>query len=150
MTSPDVGLSVEVGPPLAADHVLGGDGTFGGILLDLAERYGARTALVTTAGRWTYTELADCAMAVARGLLATGVTTWGTRSASCLPNGLEWVAATFGIALLGAVPAPALGAVGAARTGGGVRVGRSEGRADHGGGGWTATGRPVGSTPIPI
>ncbi len=66
MTTPDAGLSVEVGPPLAADQQLGGDGTFGGILLDLAERFGARTALVTTAGRWTYGELADCAMTVAR------------------------------------------------------------------------------------
>ena len=42
---------------------------------------------------------------MARGLLATGVGP-GDRVGVLLPNGLEWVTATFGSALLGAVPVP--------------------------------------------
>ena len=98
-------LSIEIGPPLAADAGIGGDGTLGGILVELAARFGPRTALVTLAGRWTYDQLLVGATEVARGLLATGVVA-GDRVGVLLPNGAEWVMATFGAALLGAVPVP--------------------------------------------
>jgi acyl-CoA synthetase (AMP-forming)/AMP-acid ligase II len=97
--------SIEIGAPLAADAAIGGDGTLGGILVELAARFGPRTALVTPAGRWTYAELRAGATAVAKGLLATGVAP-GERVGVLMPNGFEWVAATFGAALLGAVPVP--------------------------------------------
>src|SRR3954449_1462287 len=93
--------SVEVGEPLT--WAPEGDPTLGGFLVDVAGRFADRTALVTEAGRWTYRELLDEALAVARGLLAEGVTA-GTPVGVLMPNGIEWIAAAFGAALVGAVP----------------------------------------------
>jgi acyl-CoA synthetase (AMP-forming)/AMP-acid ligase II len=99
------GDSVVVGKPLDPGVPIGGDGTLGGMLVELARRFGPRTALVTTAGRWTYDELAASAAAAARGFRAAGVEP-GDRVGILLPNSVEWVAAAFGAALLGAVPVP--------------------------------------------
>jgi fatty-acyl-CoA synthase len=93
--------SIEVGEPLT--WAPEGDPTLGGFLVDVAARFTDRTALVTEAGRWTYQEVLDEAMAVARGLLAQGVTA-GTAVGVLMPNGIEWIAAAFGTALIGAVP----------------------------------------------
>ena len=97
--------SVEIGPPLPADAGIGGDGTLGGSLVHLAGRFGPRTALVTPAGRWTYAELVELATTVARALLARGAAP-GDHIGVLMPNSAEWVAATFGAALMGAVPVP--------------------------------------------
>ncbi|MDX6741463.1 class I adenylate-forming enzyme family protein [Actinocorallia sp. A-T 12471] len=86
--------------------------TLGGFLTDVAERHGAREALVFddpllngATVRWTYTELAGRARAVARGLLRTGVRP-GARVAILMANRPEAVAALFGTALAGAVAVP--------------------------------------------
>src|SRR4051812_15139476 len=93
--------SIEVGEPLT--WAPEGDATLGGFLVDVAGRFADRSALVTESGRWTYRELLDEAMAVARGLLAEGVTA-GTPVGVLMPNGIDWIAAAFGTALIGAVP----------------------------------------------
>src|SRR4051812_9283736 len=93
--------SIEVGEPLT--WAPEGDATLGGFLVDVASRFADRTALVTESGRWTYRELLGEAMAVARGLLAQGVAA-GTAVGVLMPNGIDWIAAAFGAALIGAVP----------------------------------------------
>ncbi|HLY83950.1 MAG TPA: class I adenylate-forming enzyme family protein [Acidimicrobiales bacterium] len=94
-------LSIEVGVPLLASPP--DDETLGGFLVEAAARFGPRTALVTEGGRWSYAELLDSAMTVARSLLARAVRP-GTRVGVLMPNGAAWIAATYGAALVGAVP----------------------------------------------
>ena len=115
--------SVEIGSSLPADAGIGGDGTLGGSLVHLAGCFGPRTALVTPAGRWTYSELVDLATTVARALLARGAAP-GDHIGVLMPNSAEWVAATFGAALMGAVPVPMSRPLGRARAGGGLYAGR--------------------------
>src|ERR1700688_5017180 len=94
------GSSIGSGPPLAAPSP---DATLGDFLIEVVGRSGPRPALVTTDGRWSYDEVLAAAMAAARGFLAVGAGP-GSRVGVLLPNSLEWVAATYGAALIGAVP----------------------------------------------
>jgi acyl-CoA synthetase (AMP-forming)/AMP-acid ligase II len=99
------------GPPLAT---LGGVGalTLGGFLHEVADRFGAREALVfddpLRAGatiRWTYADLRAEAERVGRGLVALGVGP-GDAVGILMGNRPEAVASIFGAALAGAVAVP--------------------------------------------
>jgi fatty-acyl-CoA synthase len=79
--------------------------TLGGFLRDVCRMHSGREALVFHAPsgevvRWTYDDLWETACAVARALLARGVTK-ETRVGVLATNRPEWVAATFGVALAG-------------------------------------------------
>lgn len=96
------------GPPL--DTVTGiGATTLARFVPDIASRYGSHEALVfddpitAATTRWSYNALVVHTDAIARALLADG-TTPGTRVGILMGNRPEAVAATFGAALIGAVP----------------------------------------------
>jgi fatty-acyl-CoA synthase len=96
-------LSVVVGPPLEDDRrVAGRPMTIGALIDDFVDRFGDETALVTTEGRWSFTELGAQVRAVAKGLVAIGVQP-GERVGVLMPNSAEWVAAAYGTAMIGAV-----------------------------------------------
>jgi acyl-CoA synthetase (AMP-forming)/AMP-acid ligase II len=81
--------------------------TFGGFLEDLAARYSDRLAIVyAPAGAerlaWTYRDWHEHSRAVAKALIAAGVTR-GTRVAVLMGNRPEWVAAVWGAAMAGGV-----------------------------------------------
>jgi fatty-acyl-CoA synthase len=80
-------------------------GTLPALLDDVAARFAAREALVSTRGRLTFAELAARAAAVARGLAARGVGK-GTRVGLLLPNSPEWIAIAFGVWQCGGVLVP--------------------------------------------
>ena len=99
------GLSIVSGPPLADEPGLGSL-TLPGFLRDVTQMYGEREALVWRtadgATRWTYAQLWERAIEVARALRACGVGK-EARVGVLMTNRPEWLAAVFGTALAGGV-----------------------------------------------
>lgn len=79
--------------------------TLGDVLLRAAARAPRDVALVFPDRRWTYGEIAEGALSVARSLAALDVRR-GDAVGLLLPNGAEFVFALFGTQLLGAVSVP--------------------------------------------
>ncbi|MEO7738375.1 MAG: class I adenylate-forming enzyme family protein [Novosphingobium sp.] len=83
--------------------------TIGGYLRELATRYGPREALVIGLGTervaWTYEELLDRSMDVAKSLIACGIGK-DERVGILMTNRLEFMSSLFGAALAGAVAVP--------------------------------------------
>ncbi|MEI7717792.1 MAG: AMP-binding protein, partial [Mycobacterium sp.] len=98
-------LSLVCGPPLSLEPGLGAL-TLPGFLREVTQLYGEREALAwhTADGviRWTYTELWERAIEVARALRAGGLGKDG-RVGVLMTNRPEWLAAVFGTALAGGV-----------------------------------------------
>jgi fatty-acyl-CoA synthase len=99
-------LSIVSGPPLADEPGLG-TLTLPGFLRDVTQMYGEREALVwrTAAGevtRWTYAQLWEHAIEVARALRKCGLGK-DARVGVLMTNRPEWLAAVFGTALAGGV-----------------------------------------------
>ncbi|ORW95433.1 AMP-dependent synthetase [Mycobacterium sp. IEC1808] len=101
-------LSIVSGPPLSDEPGLGSL-TLPGFLHDVTRTYGPREALVwrtaDSVTRWTYAELWDRAIEVARALRACGVGN-GTRVGVLMTNRPEWLAAVFGTSLAGGIAVP--------------------------------------------
>lgn len=99
------GLSFVAGIPLADEPGIGSQ-TIGGYLRETVARYGPAEAVVlnTGGGRivWSYDELWDRSMAVARALVATGLGK-GERVGILMTNRPEFLSALFGTALAGGV-----------------------------------------------
>ena len=97
--------SITAGPPLTAEPGLGSL-TLPGFLHDVTTMYREREALVLHAAdavtRWTYGELWERAIDVARALRACGLGKDG-RVGVLMTNRPEWIAAVFGISLAGGV-----------------------------------------------
>jgi acyl-CoA synthetase (AMP-forming)/AMP-acid ligase II len=97
--------SVVSGPPLSAEPGLGSL-TLPGFLREVTAMYGEREALVLPAGdgvtRWTYADLWERAIGVARALRACGLGKDG-RVGVLMTNRPEWLAAVFGTSLAGGV-----------------------------------------------
>ena len=79
--------------------------TMPGFLREVTERYGAREALAQpfpdgTREAWSYTELWDRSVAIARSLIACGAGR-DSRIGILMTNRLEWVSSFFGIGLAG-------------------------------------------------
>jgi acyl-CoA synthetase (AMP-forming)/AMP-acid ligase II len=99
-------LSISCGIPLAEEPGLGAL-TLPGFLREVTQTYAAREALVFrhpdgAVERWSYGELWDRALAVARALIALGVGK-DSRVGVMMTNRPEWIAAFFGIGLAGGV-----------------------------------------------
>jgi len=94
-------LSVACGPPLSAEPGLGAL-TLPGFLREVTAAYAGREALVLGATRWTYDDLWERAVEVARALRASGIGKDG-RVGVLMTNRPEWVAAVFGVSLAGGV-----------------------------------------------
>lgn len=106
---PDPTLSLAHGPPIADEPDIGAL-TLGGWLREVTERHAAREAIVQqrpdgTSERWTYADLWDRAMQVARSLIACG-TGKGERIGLLTTNRSEFVAGCMGASLAGAVAVP--------------------------------------------
>jgi fatty-acyl-CoA synthase len=101
----DPALSISRGIPLADEQGIGAL-TLGGYLREVTHMHGAKEALVLREGdsvvRWSYAELWDRAMDVARALVAAGVGK-GTRVGILQTNRPEFLASLFGTALAGGV-----------------------------------------------
>ncbi|GAA3384948.1 class I adenylate-forming enzyme family protein [Cryptosporangium minutisporangium] len=101
-------LSMTSGPPLADEPGLG-TLTLPGLLRETTARYADREALVLREAdgeiRWTYAELWDRAVSVARAVRASGLGK-DSRVGVLMTNRPEWVAAVFGISLAGGVAVP--------------------------------------------
>ena len=99
------GLSIVFGPPLSDEPGLGAL-TLPGFLREVTRMYGEREALVwrTADGvtRWTYSQLWERAIEVARALRGSGLGK-GARVGVLMTNRPEWLAAVFGTALAGGV-----------------------------------------------
>ncbi|MGV9408692.1 class I adenylate-forming enzyme family protein [Nocardia sp. NPDC003693] len=97
--------AIATGPPLSEEPGLGAL-TLPGFLDEVAEKYGDREALVfRSAGevtRWTYTDLRERALMVARALRSCGVGK-DSRVGVLMTNRPEWLAAVFGIGMAGGV-----------------------------------------------
>jgi fatty-acyl-CoA synthase len=98
-------LSVAFGPPLSDEPGLGAL-TLPGFLREVTQMYGEREALVwrTADGvtRWTYSQLWERAIEVARALRQSGLGK-DARVGVLMTNRPEWIAAVFGTALAGGV-----------------------------------------------
>ncbi|MBX7433834.1 AMP-binding protein [Mycobacterium sp. Y57] len=98
-------ISLVSGPPLAEEPGLGSL-TLPGFLREVTQMYGDREAIAFPAGggvtRWTYRQLWDRAVEVARALRACGVGK-GTRVGVLMTNRPEWLSAVFGVAIAGGV-----------------------------------------------
>jgi fatty-acyl-CoA synthase len=98
-------VSLVSGPPLSAEPGLGAL-TLPGFLREVTEMYGEREALVLRtaegATRWTYAELWERAIEVARALRGCGLGKDG-RVGVLMTNRPEWLAAVFGTSLAGGV-----------------------------------------------
>jgi fatty-acyl-CoA synthase len=98
-------LSIIAGPPLRDEPGLGAL-TLSGYLREVTSMYNEREALVLRtaegATRWTYAELWERAVEVARALRACGVGNGG-RVGVLMTNRPEWIAAVFGTSLAGGV-----------------------------------------------
>jgi fatty-acyl-CoA synthase len=97
-------LSIASGIPLSAEPGLGAL-TLPGYLKEVTARFAAREALVMhnadgSVERWSYNELWERAMAVARALAACGMGK-DCRVGVLMTNRLEWVASMFGVGLAG-------------------------------------------------
>src|SRR5271166_4292913 len=99
------GISIVSGPPLNTEAGLGAL-TLPGFLREVTATYGEREALVLHAPegvtRWTYAELWERAIEVARAVRACGVAKDG-RVGVLMTNRPEWIAAVFGTTLAGGV-----------------------------------------------
>ncbi len=105
-TTPDPSLSIIRGIPLSEEPGLGAL-TLPGYLREVTERYAEREALVMhcpdgSIQRWTYSELWDRSMAVARSLTACGVGK-DARVGVLMTNRPEWLASFFGVGMAGGV-----------------------------------------------
>jgi fatty-acyl-CoA synthase len=102
------GMSEVRGIPLSEEEGLGAL-TLAGFVREIAQRYGPREAAVLhiegQVVRWTYQDLLDRAMEVARSLIALGIGK-GTRVGILMTNRHEFLAAAFGAALAGGVASP--------------------------------------------
>ncbi|MCB2080284.1 MAG: AMP-binding protein, partial [Novosphingobium sp.] len=97
-------LALVRGIPLEEEPGLGAL-TLPGFLREVADRFGPREALVEhlpdgLREDWTYTELWDRSLAVARALRACGAGK-DSRIGILMTNRLEWVSSCFGVALAG-------------------------------------------------
>ena len=99
------GLSIVFGPRLSDEPGLGSL-TLPGFLREVTQMYGEREALVwhgaDGATRWTYAQLWERAIEVARALRACGLGK-DARVGVLMTNRPEWLAAVFGTALAGGV-----------------------------------------------
>ena len=99
------GLSIARGIPLSEEEGVGAL-TLGGYLREITGKYGPREAAVMyldgEAIRWTYADLWDRSVEVARALIASGVGK-GTRVGIIATNRLEFLSCLFGTALAGGV-----------------------------------------------
>lgn len=99
------GLSCVAGIPLADEPGIGSQ-TIGGYLRETVARYGRAEAVVLNTGgeriAWSYDELWDRSVAVARALVATGLGK-GERVGILMTNRPEFLSALFGTALAGGV-----------------------------------------------
>jgi fatty-acyl-CoA synthase len=105
----DRSVSIVRGPPLADEPGLGAL-TLAGFIREVTGRYAGREALVEhRAGggvvRWSYGELYERALGVAKALVASGLDK-GERVGILMTNRPEFLAAVFGVALAGGVAAP--------------------------------------------
>ena len=102
------GMSLVRGIPLSEEEGVGAL-TLGGYVREIAERYGQSEAAVLhledRVVRWSYQDLLDRAMEVARSLVALGVAK-GTRVGILMTNRHEFLAGVFGAALAGGVATP--------------------------------------------
>ncbi|MCJ2177534.1 class I adenylate-forming enzyme family protein [Novosphingobium album (ex Hu et al. 2023)] len=102
------GMSVVRGIPLTEEPGIGAL-TLAGLIREVCEAHGPREALVLHLDgeviRWTYAELWDKCMAVARSLVACGAGK-GTRVGVIATNRPEFLSNVFGAALAGCVPTP--------------------------------------------
>lgn len=102
------GLSEARGIPLAEEPPRASL-TLGGYLREVTSRYAAREVATIRLGdtltRWSYADLWDHSMAVARALRACGVSK-GTRVGLVITNRLEFLSCLFGTALAGGVATP--------------------------------------------
>jgi acyl-CoA synthetase (AMP-forming)/AMP-acid ligase II len=102
-------VSILHGPPLAEEPELGAL-TLGGFIREVTERYAEREALVQprpdgTVERWSYRDVWERAVAVAKALIAVGLGK-GERVGVLMTNRAEFLAAVFGTALAGGVACP--------------------------------------------
>lgn len=98
------------GMPQGQPHSVAPDGlldpmTMGGFIAEATNRHQDRDAFRYNGETMTYGELGERIYEFARGLAAVGVTK-GTRVGILLGNRPEWIVATFGAALLGAIAVP--------------------------------------------
>ncbi len=102
------GLSFASGDPLSAEEGIGAL-TLGDYLREVTEHFAPREAAVLhhsdRVERWTYVDLWDRSVAVARALIASGVGK-GTRVGLLMTNRLEFLSALFGTALAGGIATP--------------------------------------------
>ena len=102
------GLSVTRGIPLGEEEGIGAL-TLGGYLREITGLYAANEALVLHLDgaviRWSYAELWEQALSVAKALIACGAGK-GTRVGVLVTNRPEFLASVFGAALAGTVPTP--------------------------------------------
>jgi fatty-acyl-CoA synthase len=101
-------LSIVRGAPLGDEQGLG-PLTIAGYVAEVARRYAGREALVMRrpSGErvsWTYDELWNRSVEVAKALIAVGVSR-GTRVGVLMTNRLEYVSCVFGVALAGGITA---------------------------------------------
>ena len=106
---PDRSVSIVHGPPLSEEPGLGAL-TLPGFLREVTERYPDREALAQrrpdgAVERWSYRDLWDRSVEVARALAACGLGK-GERVGVLMTNRAEFLAAVFGAALAGGVAAP--------------------------------------------
>lgn len=98
-------MSIAIGMPLSEETGIGAL-TLGGYLRDVTRRYGPREAAVLRVGakaeRWTYDDLWQRSVAVARALIACDIGK-GTRVGVLMTNRLEFLSGVFGTALAGGV-----------------------------------------------
>ncbi|BFM07519.1 class I adenylate-forming enzyme family protein [Halioxenophilus aromaticivorans] len=99
------GKSIVKGEPLDQEAGVGSL-TLGGYLKDLVDKYANNEAAVFHSEdgveRWTYRQMWDKSVAVAKALLASGVGK-GTRVGILMTNRLEFLSATFGTSLAGGI-----------------------------------------------
>lgn len=94
------------GPPLTDEPGLGAM-TLAGFIREVTENFTDREALAFQSEtgdviRWTYSDLYERSVEVARALIAAGIVK-GTRVGVLMTNRTEWVASVFGISLAGGV-----------------------------------------------
>ncbi|MBB5915568.1 acyl-CoA synthetase (AMP-forming)/AMP-acid ligase II [Nocardia transvalensis] len=105
MATDDTATAIAAGPPLDEEPGLG-TLTLPGFLREVTAAYGSREALVahhdSGVTRWTYDDLWERSVAVARALRACGVGK-DSRVGVLMTNRPEWLAAVFGASLAGGV-----------------------------------------------
>lgn len=102
----DLSVSLVRGQPLGEEPGMGAL-TFPGYLREVTQRYADREAVVMHrpegVERWSYQDLWDRSVAVAKALIAVGVTR-GTRVGILMTNRPEYLSSLFGTAMAGGVP----------------------------------------------